>query len=149
MQWLIDIIMETALKYLPKARCYLPDPQAIPTATFTKMLLYSESYDTHNQLDHARFTAARPGYYLVTVSAHITPLTPAKLFAVAIYKNTIPHAYQTAHTSSAFSIGSVTTDILYLQTGDYIEPWCYHDTGNTRYLIPGTAYSFMTVSQIF
>lgn len=160
MQWLIDIVQGMidaaiaalkawVLSYAPKARAYLATLQTIPTATWTRLNFTLKTYDTHSLFTNYRFTADRAGYYLVSLTAHIISPGANKIFNVAIYKNNNPNTVFTSHASSTALVGSTTTDIIYLEAGDYIEGYCYHTTGLDRQVLFSDAYTYIAISQLF
>lgn len=149
MQWLIDLIKEWALGYLPKTRAYLISLQSIPTTTWTKILFDTEIYDTHGLFANYKFTAARAGYYLITLSAALLTPFPNNVFNVAIFKNGSPESVGISHISSTTVIETPKTDIVYLTPGDYIEGYCYHNVIIARLLSNTKQYTFIAISQLF
>lgn len=121
------------LSYRSRCRVTRSADQSIPTASATKVQLNQEDYDTNNEFDSStnyRFTPAA-GYYHISANVNFEISSDADhAFYVYIYKNGSTCASAIGHsgnTANSISV-SVSTDI-YLDGDDYIELYCYQNTG--------------------
>lgn len=108
--------------------------QSITTATFTKVQLNSETYDTEGDFDSTtnyRWTPLTAGKYLVTAGIYYASMSDAKLVYCSIYKNGSVIASRAYHTGSATDITATCTTIVDMNgSTDYIELYCYHNNGS-------------------
>jgi hypothetical protein len=130
-------------------RAYLGANQSIGTGAWTKVQLNTESFDSENNFSNYRFTAKIKGYYFVKVKTQFDNISVAANYKVAIYKNGVKF-------SEFWGIGVVAgddetfahSDIVDLDTNDYVEFYVYHDVGANRDIIAGSATTFMSIHQL-
>jgi len=124
----------------PAFRAYPSSTQAIPTVTFTKMVLNAETFDTDNCFDSStnyRFTPTVEGYYNVNVAGYLQSLGDNDTHLVSIYKNGTEYTRgtQIQHGGSADSV-CVATALVYCNgTTDYIEFYQWHSFGSNRTML--------------
>jgi hypothetical protein len=130
------------------ARAYLASGQAITTATWTKLLLATENYDTQNEFASNKFTATVAGKYAVAAGGHLSALADTKVILIAIYVNGAAVLYTgqaLGSTQDAYIPGG---DIIDLAASDYVELYIYHTHGSNRTAGAGTAINFMAIHKV-
>ncbi len=132
-----------------RARAYLSAAQLnITNNTWTKVLLNAETYDTGDDFASYKYTAPVTGYYLVigSVSWVSASVVAAKEYGTAIYVNGALVAYTMAHASLAATLIPNVSDILYLTKDQYVELYCYNNSGvDTCDVSGGTSATFLAV----
>lgn len=115
------------LAYVPyKFKATRTTAQNLTSATFTKMQVNNELYDTSSNYDAAtnyRFTAPIAGFYDFFARASITTAANNR-FLLCLYKNGVLYS-RGYDGSSSNSIGGAVVDQIQLAAGDYIEFWVY------------------------
>jgi hypothetical protein len=120
----------------PAVSVYLSSNQSATTATWTKVTLNSEEFDTANSFNSTttyRFQPLTPGYYQcdATLGATVTSGTQG---SCAFYKNGTIYKNGSGVTGSFTVISMVANAVIFLNgTTDYVELW-----GN----VTGTTPSF-------
>lgn len=133
----------------PKFRAYCSTNQSITTATFTKVQLDTETYDTNNNFDNTtnyRFTPTVAGKYLISANLHITLTAAAYNVEIDIYKNgaSIASAFKNL-TWTANAQHFNLTDIVDMNgSTDYIELFIFQASGGNRTLFGTTGLTYMT-----
>jgi hypothetical protein len=113
----------------PTFSAYAATTQAITAATFTKMNLGTEEFDTANCFAASRFTPNVPGYYSLTGSVGFSTSSGGNSMAV-IYKNGV--ALRTSMQNDSASYSYPVAALVYMNgTTDYVELWC-HSGGTSR-----------------
>lgn len=99
-----------------------------PTATFTKVVLVSEEFDTANCYDgNARFTPNVAGYYLITGAVSYGASTQI----TSIFKNGSEFKRGTQSVGGTMTLTNVSALIYLNGTTDYVELYWYQATGAT------------------
>jgi len=117
-----------------RARAYLSgSPQSIPDSTSTKIQLDTENFDELGEFDpvtNHRFTAQNAGYYLICGGvAYLNPVDGGS-YVARIHKNGAEITGQSLIAAANNKhITPVCTDIVYLDAGDYLELYTWHDSG--------------------
>jgi hypothetical protein len=104
--------------------------QAISAATFTKVTLGSESFDTASCFDtsNSRFTPTVAGYY--QVSGYINLNTARTTCIVSIFKNGARNYPECSIGSLSANSTLVASGIVYMNgSTDYLEMYAYSDSG--------------------
>ncbi|MBA7697921.1 hypothetical protein ES703_106593 [subsurface metagenome] len=129
--YLSDVGILTLAKQ-SRCKAYRADTrQTITTSTFTKVEFNAETYDNQNEFDSTtnyRFTALEAGYYYIAVSSSFVDALDGKRYHSVIYKNGAAHAYCTCHASHTGSLVVNSTMCCYLDAGDFIEGWVWHNS---------------------
>lgn len=116
-----------------RASGYASGTQAnITDATYTKVLLGSESYDPNNNFASSRYTVPISGYYKIAgqVSLSGADLVDSKLLTTAIYKNGVLQTISFTGTSGSIAQSGSVASVLYLEAGDYVELFVRITHGN-------------------
>lgn len=112
----------------PAFSAYVGSNQSISSATFTKVQINSEVFDTNSNYDAStyRFTPTISGYYQVNFSAYFSGAGISRA-GVYIYKNNSQYKAGTfiSGATTADTISSV-NDLIYMNgSSDYIEFYAY------------------------
>lgn len=111
----------------PAFSAYLSTNQTPTNATYTKVQINTESYDTNGCFDTTlyRFTPTVAGYYQVQAACRISGTTPST-YVWAIYKNGSNIAeLNIASTPATYDNRVVASLISMNGTTDYLEFYCY------------------------
>lgn len=111
----------------PAFSAYLGSNQSPTNATYTKVQINTESFDTASCFDTSlyRFTPNVAGYYQVQAACRISSTTPST-YVWAIYKNGSNIAeLNVASTPAAFDNRVVSSLVSMNGTTDYLEFYCY------------------------
>lgn len=136
----------------PAFSAYLPTNQTISAATWTKVALATEEFDTNSNYDTSlyRFTPNVAGYYMCSFGAFGGGSTNTIAVYSQLYKN-----------GSAFRVGSVVTFSAYnnaISTGsalvymngttDYLELFAYLNVTGTATITSGSSVTFLSAAMI-
>ncbi len=125
--------------------------QSIPSGAWTKVTNDTEMQDTNNNYDAAvnhRFTATDAGLYNIGINLNFTTSTAGCSLQCAIYKNGVLYlAGQARAPSTTGGFVSVPASPVYLAVGDYVEMWCFQDSGVAQ-TAGGSVGSFMSIVKI-
>jgi hypothetical protein len=132
----------------PAFRAYLGTSQNITNATWTKVQLNTETFDTNNNFDNStnyRFTPTVAGYYQLNAGIYCNyTSTPGVRLAIGFYKNGSSYIENALTNPSATLYGSmVLSSLMYFNgTSDYVELYgLIYATGPQFYL--GTQNTYM------
>jgi hypothetical protein len=105
--------------------------QTVTTATYTKVNLGTENFDTNNNFASSRFTPTIAGYYQLNASVYIavTGGNPSYIWSI-IYKNGAAAIYGNLNTTVGAGSGTdgigISSGLLYMNgTTDYVESYIY------------------------
>jgi hypothetical protein len=111
----------------PAFSAYLNTAQTITTATYTKVQINTEEFDTNSNYDNAtnyRFTPTVAGYYQVNGSIRYDSSTTPTRAIVGIYKN--GSEFKRGMDTGNNSTQAILSTLIYLNgSTDYIELWAY------------------------
>jgi len=115
----------TGANTIPVFSAYQSSAQTLATATYTKITVDTEEYDTNNNFATSRFTCTVPGYYLFTagiaVGATRTEILPVLYKNGSAYRN-----FGEDTTASGSASGSM---LIKLDATDYVEFYAYFALG--------------------
>lgn len=131
----------------PAFSAYLSATQNLTSATYTKVTIDTETFDTASCFNTStnRFTPTVAGYYLVNVTVTFNSTATNPTVAIALlYKNgsSIKEATGVSTTSR---VTNVVTGVVYMNgTTDYLEAYAYASGGSgTLYVqTSGSAYTY-------
>jgi hypothetical protein len=111
--------------------------QSLPNATYTKVTLGTEEFDTNSNFSSSRFTPTVAGYYIITGTA--TVQSAASALIVIIYKNGSEAGAGTALPATGqFSATATTSAVIYCNgSTDYIELYAYQGSGGSVTIASG------------
>ena len=121
----------------PAFSAYQSVAQTLTSATFTKITVTTEEFDTNNNFSSSRFTPTVAGYY--QFSANISVASSATTIFSYFYKN---GTYEKSAGGSGSTQGAASGSALIYCNGstDYIEFYAYFAVGqNTN---PGIAFTY-------
>lgn len=121
--------------YGPAFRAVSAANQSIGNATWTKVTLGTETFDTAGNFASDRFTPTVAGYYQVNMLVQIN--TTNYPVAVSLYKNGSIVTYSVGGYQSGILNGTVShTDVIYMNgSTDYIEMYAYQSSGGSTTLV--------------
>jgi hypothetical protein len=112
----------------PAFSAYQSVSQSINAATFTKVTLTTERFDTNNNFASSTFTPTVAGYYQINGGCSVVTATTRLI--ISIYKNGSDYAIGIDNNSSTF--GASVSSIIYCNgTTDYLELYIYSGAANT------------------
>jgi hypothetical protein len=126
----------------PAFSAYASGATNTATATFTKIQLAAEEFDTANCFDTSlsRFTPNVAGYYqfngAVYAAAYVSQLT-------SIYKNGSEFRRGTQNAAATVSNITIVSTLIYMNgTTDYVELYWYQGSGSTVNTLTGSQYTY-------
>lgn len=129
----------------PAFSAYRSGTQNITTATWTKVQLNSEDFDTASCFDSTtnyRFTPTVAGYYQINGAVHLSNTTdPILQTRVAIYKNGTSYRYANVNMvyPTYYTINDATLQVSALinmnGSSDYLELYCYEYASGTPQIV--------------
>ena len=126
----------TGANTIPVFSAYQSSAQTLATATYTKITVDTEEYDTNNNFATSRFTCTVPGYYLftagITVGATRTEILPVLYKNGSAYRN-----FGEDTTASGSASGSM---LIKLDATDYVEFYAYFAVGQVT--TAGSRYTY-------
>ena len=141
-----------ALTNASRARAYrTTSNQSVSSASWVKVQLNVEDYDTRNEFDSAtnyRFIADAAGYYQVDAASTILSLGDGKIFGIAIYKNGSAVAVGRELTGSANNAVANISTSIYLTAGEYLELYVYQNSGSSANIVTGSQYTYMSIHRL-
>lgn len=101
--------------------------QSVTTATYTKVNLGTENFDTNSNFASSRFTPTVEGYYQLNGSVYPVSTNSANYIWSLIYKNGTDYASGSSAGPASTQDGiSVASTLVYLNgSTDYVELYCY------------------------
>lgn len=132
-----------------KVHAYVGTNQTIANGAWTQAQLDTEDFDVGDDFDLAtyRFTAPHTGYYMATAAAWLGLLADQSNIHVRIVVdgNSV-RAHNRTHTSGANAqVQALTSVLLYLTAGQYVEVEVFQSSGGARTLYAGTHQSYLDV----
>jgi hypothetical protein len=115
---------------MPAFSAYNSTTQSISTATFTKVTLDTELFDTNSNFASSRFTPTVAGYYQIIASVRDGTGGATGQFISNIYKNGSVLNQNVVACAGAVGITSVCSAIIYMNgSTDYLEQYVYQASG--------------------
>ena len=132
-----------------KCKAYATSNQDIVTGTPTKVLLDTVDFDPESNFAGNTYTAPATGYYFVNGKLRTNEiLADTKILSVFVYVN---GAQQTAHRVPSDGVGTtiaVISDVVYVESGQSIELWCFHNHGSNRELYGVSKRTALTIHRL-
>jgi len=129
----------------PAFSAYRAGPnQALTTATFTKVQLNAEDFDTNNNFDSStnyRFTPTVAGYYQISGSVGLTG-TNTRIIC-SIYKNGSAY-FRGIDASANLSQVNISGLVYFNGSTDYVELYAYGTFVGTSDIASGQIYTYFT-----
>ena len=122
--------------------------QSISNATYTKVTLGTEVFDTNSNFASSRFTPTVAGYYQINAGIFYNTGAVSGLGQIFIYKNGSEVNGTVSNMSASGYCGLSIATLTYCNgTTDYIELYTYHSFGTAQNVSSGTTV-FMTGSMV-
>jgi hypothetical protein len=118
----------------PAFSAYMSANQTIPNATYTKLQINTETFDTNSNYDpttNYRFTPTVAGYYQLNYSTNASSAASSTFAFAVLYKNGASIALAALATNNT-STGTVSTGSFLVSmngSSDYLEIYGYQNTG--------------------
>jgi hypothetical protein len=129
---------------MPAFSAYQSTTQSVNSGTITKVQLQTEEFDTASAFDSTtnyRFTPQVAGYY--QVNGNIGWNITSGQSVISIYKNGSRFKDGSFNTGGTDGTQSVVSTLIYLNgTTDYIEMYCYQNTGTAKNTGTGATSTF-------
>jgi len=140
--------------WVSRADVYRSSDQSINSASWTKINLNAENYDTEDEFDNStnyRFTAKVAGYYSVKGQITFGSMGNNNLIEAAIYKNGTKYRENLVKVADS-GLGSnasvaISFDV-YLAANDYLELYGYQNSGSAKSALGGNNYTFLSVYRL-
>lgn len=108
----------------PAFRAYAATSTSMPSGSEVKITLDAESFDTNSNFSNSRFTPTVSGYYIIQGAIGATSAVSS--LVAQIRKNGVTHSSGTQIGAGASSVGTLVSDIIYLNgSTDYVELYGY------------------------
>ena len=115
---------------MPTFSAYASSNQSVSLATWTKITLGTEEWDTNSNFASSRFTPTVAGYYTVAGRIDLSGLTANTTAYVAVWKNGAGYKNLASFTYAFNSIGFSGATTVYLNgSTDYVELYTYVNNG--------------------
>ena len=129
----------------PAFSAYASAGTSLSNATFTKVNYATENFDTNNNFASSRFTPTVAGYYQISAGTRLGSIT-ATIVAFYLYKNGSGYSSGGGSgVSSAYVYPTISTLIYLNGSTDYVEMYCYQNTGGSTTTDAGSDYTFTGV----
>jgi hypothetical protein len=135
----------------PTFSYYNNSTQTVATATYTKILFATSEWDTTSGMyASSKFTPTVAGYYLITGALAIYNMGATGFAISYMYKNGSPYRVGSSSYASATQEPQLPfSNVVYLNgSTDYIEMYCYQNTGATASIDTGKSITFFQGSLI-
>mgnify|MGYP005821191623 CR=1 FL=1 len=134
----------------PAAMVILASDQSISTASWTKVALATESWDTDGTFASNKFTPAVAGKYLFTYGYSGDVVDDAERIDMQLYKNGSAYELgylQNSGTGTNTPMGNMGAVAVELDADDYIELFIYQNSGDTLTLYANrTSFTAMKIA---
>lgn len=132
---------------IPAVSVYLSANQSIGSASFTKVNFDTVTFDTNSNWDatNHRFTPSVAGKYHVNCQAQITGLTSGKSAFVGLYKNGSLYKENGITATGSQPLIALVSDIIdFNGSTDYVEMFCYQDTGVNQNVVGASYLTYLS-----
>jgi hypothetical protein len=129
---------------ISRARAYCSSAgvgQTIANNTWTKLLFDTENFDGNNEFTSSRFTAKQIGYYQVNAVFVLASSTLAGNQEIAIYKTGVRYSSQAGRKTASAVSSVLISDLVYLAVNDYVEIYCFQNSGASKITNVAAGYS--------
>ena len=132
-----------------KAKAYLTSTPDIVTNTFTKVTLDTEDFDPENNFASGAYTAPATGYYFVCGKVRMGEiLSSGKIMAVFVYVNGVEQVASRVSSDGVAVTMLLISDVVYVESGQDIELYVYHNHGSNRQLYGSLKQTALTVHRL-
>ena len=131
-----------------RARAYRSGTQSINSASWTKVQLNAETYDTRSEFASYDFVATVAGFYLVIGNQSYVDIGNDKDMRLAIYKEGSAYAVNQWASHADNNGGNNVMDIVELAATDVVSLYTYHNAGSSKNLEGGATVTWMSVHKL-
>jgi hypothetical protein len=124
----------------PAFSAYASGATSLNNATFTKITIDAEEFDTNNNFASSRFTPIVAGYYQINAQTSWGATATASDLITTIYKNGARYKDGTNQRSTNGPYGVVSILVYLNGSTDYVELYGYQNTGALLNVNGGTGY---------
>jgi hypothetical protein len=134
----------------PAFSAYLSANQSITASTFTKVTLDVEEFDTNSNFASSRFTPTVAGYYQINGTVYFnSSSTLSSAFITSIYKNGVEIKRSTCGGPNNQALQYSVQSIVSLNgSTDYIELYCYMQSGTGIRIDGGSNFTYMSGAMV-
>ena len=138
----------------PAFSAYLGSSQTITTATWTKLNINQEEFDTNSCYDSStnyRFTPTVAGYYQINGKVLYDPIESGKISIVSIYKNgsRFKDGSRGLNNINSNGAASLVSSVVYLNgTTDYVELYTYNSNTTSASVASGSFETFFNAAMV-
>jgi len=125
--------------------------QTIASGSVTKVAYDAKTYDVQNEYDAStnyRYTAKQSGYYLAKAQIRWLNFKQYSTSRLELVKNASVVCRGFVVSSETRSFTTTVFDVIYLDANDYLEVWCYQDTGSDRSIAMSAWDTFFVVKKL-
>lgn len=125
--------------------------QTIPTGTPTKVQLNAVQFDTYSAWNAGlyRFVVPRTGSYQINYSVGFRPsLSADKKYFAFVRVNNDGRSLAILHSSHNDYMGAGNAILQSLAINDYVELWCYHNSGGNVNLDYTQEMTYLSIHQL-
>jgi hypothetical protein len=141
-----------AIKETPAFSAYLTLSQSVANNTVTKITINTEEFDTNSNYDTSnyRFTPTVAGYYQVNGLVTFTTLSSGYYGIVRLFKNgsEVKYGVNTPSATNAYTRSNISVLVYLNGSTDYIELYCYQNSGSSNPLATGSVDSYFQASMV-
>ena len=135
-----------SFKIFPAFHAYVGTNQTISTATFTKLTLDTEGFDTNSNFDSAtnyRFTPTVAGKYFFHGQIYYSTAVDQTIYIADIYKNGVAATFSTFHASGTSELCAPTSCMLDMNgSTDYVELYTAQFSGSNKTASAGSNLTY-------
>lgn len=131
----------------PAFSAYASATTSLSNATWTKVLLATEVFDTNNNFASSTFTPTVAGYYQINANVSFPVATGLR---IALYKNGSAYCYTSGDGTSGVldGYGCISALIYCNGSTDYVELYAYSNGNGTTTVNSGIANTLMSGSLV-
>lgn len=134
-------------------RAFCSTNQSINNSTFTKVALNTKTFDQNNLFDNItnyRWTCPIAGFYQINAAVLYNAPAATGQYQVKVYKNGAEILYSNFDLTVAISAypNPKIADTIYLEKGDYLELYTFHNAGTAKTLLGGQQFNYLSIAKI-
>ena len=133
--------------FLSRCSVYSIADQAIPDNPQPKIKVVMEGvdYDDNNEFANGRFTPKEAGYYTFSYGVGMLALIADKSVDAFLYKNSEKHTKIGCSVPTQVNPHTGKGRDIYLNVGDYVEVFVWHNSGVVRYVDGDKDVTYLTI----
>jgi hypothetical protein len=136
----------------PLVRVFSSSSSAVPVSTYDPVNFNMIDFDVTGDFNIVtdRFIAPISGYYLVSVMVTYTPMYDGEYITAAVFSEGALKAACYAQASHTSVLSASLSDIVYLNSGEYLEIRSSHSGASPRFIYGDSAgaYTYLTITAV-